>query len=299
MKRNKLHIVTRSCDPDLYRKSSEFLDDRCVRTAYKDTARFAGSVYWLLDVFYNLKNRAKWVVSVDEDCFLLNLGEIRHFVNFLDKAGYDYAGIPDGGVVPCRIKCSLYHGQSFAAYNLESIRAKLPKAKKPISHLTYGPKCNKRIPNHHPIHGVKPSNWHGVPEELLQTWGPDLLKLAPPVNDFHDNMPERKDVIEANQEHKDESWSMICYWMLRNGLKPYNIKAKHGFIKDEGWDDEDTASLYMSQRNVPIAVHAWFGNKIRRQPKFRDAKTRMDKLIRWSKKSVVTGEALPFQGYGI
>ena len=89
-------------------------------------------------------------------------------------------------------------------------------------------------------------------------------------------MPARKDLIKKNREHKEEPYSFLYYFMLRKGLKPYNMKVKNGFLPND-----DKSSLLSSHRDIPFAVHSWGAIKYKR------VKDRIFKAYEWSKQNQV------------
>lgn len=100
----RIVVATRSLVQELSSLSGEFLA-REVQTSDK-TYRFerhliqgAEACSYFREL---LQFDADWIVSLDEDAFLLDPIELCRTIEFMDRCGYAACGMPDGGVVPIR-----------------------------------------------------------------------------------------------------------------------------------------------------------------------------------------------------
>jgi hypothetical protein len=74
-----------------------------------------------LDYVFNTKFDTKWVLNLDEDCFLINYESIYKLIDFMENNDYDYCGIQDGGEIPVRIHHPLVSNPFFNLFNMEKI----------------------------------------------------------------------------------------------------------------------------------------------------------------------------------
>jgi GT2 family glycosyltransferase/tetratricopeptide (TPR) repeat protein len=99
----------------LYRASGELLGLPCPRYRLTATDNFG----YFREL---LRLDADWVISLDEDAFVLDLGRLLGLVRDLEEGGYTACGMPDGGVVPIRrhnpAACNAY----FNVFDLRRVR---------------------------------------------------------------------------------------------------------------------------------------------------------------------------------
>lgn len=74
---------------------------------------------------YILGLDADWVVNIDEDAFVVNQSALLDLLQFMQVGGYDFCGMPDGGLVSIR-----YHNPSamnayFNIFRIEKIKPRL------------------------------------------------------------------------------------------------------------------------------------------------------------------------------
>lgn len=74
-----------------------------------------------LDFIFSYKFDAKWVLNLDEDCFLTDYLKINDLISFLEKNKFDYCGVQDGGSIPVRIHNPLVSNPFFNLFNVEKI----------------------------------------------------------------------------------------------------------------------------------------------------------------------------------
>jgi hypothetical protein len=74
-----------------------------------------------LDYIFNTKFDTKWVLNLDEDCFLINHEAVNRMIEYMEKNDYDYSGIQDGGTIRVRIHNPLVSNPFFNLFNVEKI----------------------------------------------------------------------------------------------------------------------------------------------------------------------------------
>lgn len=79
------------------------------------------SAHGYLDYIFNTKFETKWVLNLDEDCFLINEKSVEKLIDFMETGGYDYCGVQDGGSIPVRIHNPLVSNPFFNLFNVEKI----------------------------------------------------------------------------------------------------------------------------------------------------------------------------------
>lgn len=113
---NKITCITRSMNPKLYNKMLELSDPdwNFIRVVNS-------SAYDYIDYIFSNDFNSKWVLNLDEDCFLTNYNKIYTLIDFLEKNNYDYCGVQDGGSIPVRIHNPLVSNPFFNLFNVEKI----------------------------------------------------------------------------------------------------------------------------------------------------------------------------------
>jgi hypothetical protein len=104
-----------------------------------------------LDYIFSTKFDTKWVLNLDEDCFLLNYEMIYDLIKYMETNDYDYCGIQDGGSIPVRIHNPLVSNPFFNLFNVEKInplkkdyfdrKYSMDELKKKYSHFIRFDKC--------------------------------------------------------------------------------------------------------------------------------------------------------------
>jgi len=93
----KIILVTRSANSTLYLKSldttSSFPYERIREKHFKGGQEAA--LRYLLNLF---EYDVDWVVNIDEDAFVFDPDRILKLIEYMDQFGYDFCGMPDGGV---------------------------------------------------------------------------------------------------------------------------------------------------------------------------------------------------------
>lgn len=79
------------------------------------------SAFGYIDYILNGEFKTKWVLNLDEDCFLIDYTRIYELIEFMEKGNYDYCGVQDGGSIPVRIHNPLVSNPFFNLFNLEKI----------------------------------------------------------------------------------------------------------------------------------------------------------------------------------
>lgn len=92
--RFKAVIVTRHSIPELYKKSASIL----ARIPYPKVAIPSANtlanqyIYQCLTIFPQFE----WVINIDDDCFITDIHAIYELLDYMERNGYDYCGMPDG-----------------------------------------------------------------------------------------------------------------------------------------------------------------------------------------------------------
>lgn len=79
------------------------------------------SAHAYLDYLFNTKFETKWVLNLDEDCFLINSESVVSLIKYMEENGFDYCGVQDGGSIPVRIHNPLVSNPFFNLFNVEKI----------------------------------------------------------------------------------------------------------------------------------------------------------------------------------
>ncbi len=111
----RLAVATRSMNDFLYDASGELLGLDCPRYRLAGTDNF-GYFRELLHI------DADWVISIDEDAFVLDPARLRGLVRVLEEGGYAACGMPDGGVVPIRRHNPAACNAFFNVFDLRRVR---------------------------------------------------------------------------------------------------------------------------------------------------------------------------------
>ena len=93
-----LTCITRSMNDELYQMMLSLCppDWRFIKVEESSAAGY-------LDYLFSTDFSTRWILNLDEDCFLANYQYIHDLVEFMEKGDYDYCGVQDGGSIPVRI----------------------------------------------------------------------------------------------------------------------------------------------------------------------------------------------------
>ncbi|MBM2816407.1 MAG: hypothetical protein HW421_3169 [Ignavibacteria bacterium] len=116
-----LTCVTRSMNNKLY----DMMISLCP-AEWKFVKVLNSSAFDYLDYIFTAKFETKWVLNLDEDCFLIDYRRIYDLIRFMENNDYDYCGVQDGGSIPVRIHNPLVSNPFFNLFNIEII-SKLEK----------------------------------------------------------------------------------------------------------------------------------------------------------------------------
>lgn len=114
---NNITFVTRMANMDLYRKSRALIPGKYDTFAIEESDC---DTYFTTAIAHTSH---KWMINFDEDCFITDVGVVLNIIEFMDKNGYDYCGVPDGGVCPDRKRNNpIVPNAFFNIFNLEKIK---------------------------------------------------------------------------------------------------------------------------------------------------------------------------------
>lgn len=101
---------------ELYNKMTSLLDAKVTPVQTPSALQY----YWFI-LTSNWKN-IKWVIHIDEDNFIFNLDRLYNLIAYMEREGYDVAGVPDGGVVSTRGNNPISINPFLAIFNYQKIR---------------------------------------------------------------------------------------------------------------------------------------------------------------------------------
>ncbi len=111
-----LTCITRSMSNELY----EMMLSLCPRD-WNFIRVLNSSAHGYLDYIFSTRFETKWILNLDEDCFIIDLEEIVNMVAYMEANNYDYCGVQDGGSIPVRIHNPLVSNPFFNLFNVEKI----------------------------------------------------------------------------------------------------------------------------------------------------------------------------------
>lgn len=115
-------VITRSANDKLYSIFKSFwnADNEFIRVEGIDG--FKGALDYLLFIINTFDG---WVVSADEDFFLLDESSIDSLIQTMDKNGFVYCGVPDGKVISHRNNSEFNVNPFFNIFNITEIKKKI------------------------------------------------------------------------------------------------------------------------------------------------------------------------------
>lgn len=117
-----IQVFTRSSVSELYDMMRGLIpaDVECIRCDQ------FGKWWQANDYLHHIINEGvEWVVNIDEDCFVTDWDAINALIYHMEHKGYDYAGMPDGGVSPHRCRSWVVMNPFFTIFNAKKIRENL------------------------------------------------------------------------------------------------------------------------------------------------------------------------------
>lgn len=131
VRREDVVITTRSMDDELYALAAALFPSRSARRLLGRTAE--GYLEEVLTI-----DDASWVVNIDEDAFVVDTAALEDLLVLMERDGFDYCGVPDGGVIPHRTNSPLVVNPFFNIFHVEKIRARMesrPQTPIPVAEL--------------------------------------------------------------------------------------------------------------------------------------------------------------------
>lgn len=118
-----LKCYTRSMSDELYNMMLSLCPGDWEFIRVKNSSALGYLEYIVSDINQsdNSSQANKWILNLDEDCFLINYKQIYSLIEFLEKNNFDYTGIQDGGVIPVRIHNPLVVNPFFNLFNAEKL----------------------------------------------------------------------------------------------------------------------------------------------------------------------------------
>jgi hypothetical protein len=118
-------IVSRSMNDKLFKMSQSLiaLPYKRFKIINTRTSQRGASDYLHLLFEYPVK----WLINIDEDCFVFNNNAIIGLLKHMQENKIDYCGIPDGGTCLHRAHNPVIMNPFFNIFNIENIRSKIQK----------------------------------------------------------------------------------------------------------------------------------------------------------------------------
>jgi hypothetical protein len=113
----KIICITRSMNIELYEMMLDLCDPN-----WEFIRLINSSSFDFIDYIFSNNFDAKWVLNLDEDCYLTDFNKIYNLISYLESNDYDYCGIQDGGSIPVRIHNPLVCNPFFNLFNVENIQ---------------------------------------------------------------------------------------------------------------------------------------------------------------------------------
>lgn len=117
-----MKYVTRSANDKLYQKMKFFLNDNT--NTFIQCKQFQGWQGALEYLHHIASNYNGWIVSIDEDCFVIDESEIFTIIARMARTGCIVAGVPDGGVICHRTNSWTNVNPFFLIINADELRKK-------------------------------------------------------------------------------------------------------------------------------------------------------------------------------
>lgn len=115
-----LTIYTRSKNPDLYNKMRSLLPStvECIRCdQFQEWWQASDYLHYILTA----NPTTDYAINIDEDCFVKDWAQVESLMGYMADNGYDYAGMPDGGVCPHRSRSWVVMNPFFNVFHVERI----------------------------------------------------------------------------------------------------------------------------------------------------------------------------------
>lgn len=106
---------------ELYQKMASLIDAKVIPIQTPSVLQY----YW--HILTSEWENVKWVIHLDEDNFVFDSDRLYNLIAYMERKGYDVAGIPDGGVSTIRRNNPLSINPFLAIFNYEKIKPLLIK----------------------------------------------------------------------------------------------------------------------------------------------------------------------------
>lgn len=118
MKKN-VTFMTRSMNRKLYDKMSILIDSE-FRIVQVIKAKADNYFKYMFE-----GAETKWIVNIDEDCFINDFNQLLKLIEYMDSNEFDYCGMPDGGICPHRLHNPIVPNAFFNIFNAYLIKKEL------------------------------------------------------------------------------------------------------------------------------------------------------------------------------
>jgi hypothetical protein len=112
-------VYTRSNNTDLYGMMRKLIPDNieCIQcNQFQEWWQARDYLHYII------QNGTGWVINMDNDAFIKDWGVILEMIAYMEQHGYDYAGMPDGGVCPHRCRSWVVMNPFFNIFNVDAIK---------------------------------------------------------------------------------------------------------------------------------------------------------------------------------
>lgn len=115
-------IITRSANDKLYGIFKTFWSEENTFIQCKQFAGYHGALSYLLHLMNDYDG---WIVNADEDFFCTNEVLINRVIDHMKLNDFDFAGVPDGGIISHRNNSQTNVNPFFNIFNVGKIKTKI------------------------------------------------------------------------------------------------------------------------------------------------------------------------------
>lgn len=212
-----IEVYTRSYTPTLYSMMAQLLpkEEVILKPKYKFD-RTEDCYYYL---HYIIQEGSGYILNVDDDCFIINWEEIKNLINYMKDNGYDYCGMPDGGVVSTRCRNWVSCNPFFLVINADKIKSNpdFNNHEKILSHV-YKKEMEERKPDF-----VDLNKSH---IDWLSPFSPFFFWLFENFNPLYLKAKRYEDMISTILLSHQEKPIAIHTWYSREYSQDYDTKRR-------------------------------------------------------------------------
>jgi hypothetical protein len=226
---NKIKIIINSASNELFEISKSFCDKlpfEIIKVDGKDGTHG----HSLFQYIYKNILDCDWIISIDEDCFIIDQDELLELLKYQIDNNFAFSGVPDGGVISHRFHNPISPNPFLSIINIELL-------KKSLHYLKHTSQYAKDLDIF-------------IPHNLIKLNMPYVEKFKTIIH------PAYKP-YGVNYDNFEEYYQTF-FTMLRNGGTPLYL---------DGYDStiDNFTTIIKNHKNVDIAYHTWFAREWRTQ----------------------------------